>query len=98
MSVYYGLSYSIKHFNCIKCVLKRVFANNGSTYCRTWDYKRSQTCLETIEHHTEFVYGLDFNLHVPGQVRHLAYLKYLCLALVYLIIINLMSTVCITDC
>ena len=24
--------------------------------------------METIEHHTEFVSGLDFNMHVPGQV------------------------------
>ena len=36
---------------------------------RIWDYTRQQTPLETIEHHTEFVYGLDFNIHNPEQVR-----------------------------
>ena len=33
-----------------------------------WDFTKQSTPLETIEHHTEFVCGLDFNLHVPGQV------------------------------
>ena len=36
-------------------------------YRRTWDISR-QKMLETIQHHTEFVYGLDFSVHVPGQV------------------------------
>ncbi|XP_076873952.1 peroxisomal biogenesis factor 7 isoform X1 [Brachyhypopomus gauderio] len=35
---------------------------------RFWDYSRSPALLETVEHHSEFVYGLDFNLHVPNQV------------------------------
>ncbi|KAJ8315390.1 hypothetical protein KUTeg_007540 [Tegillarca granosa] len=33
----------------------------------TWDFKQPQP-LETIEHHTEFVYGLDFNIHTPGEI------------------------------
>ena len=36
-------------------------------YRRTWDISQ-QKMLETIQHHTEFVYGLDFSVHVPGQV------------------------------
>ncbi|GFR81536.1 peroxisomal targeting signal 2 receptor [Elysia marginata] len=34
---------------------------------KIWDAAK-QECLDTIEHHTEFVYGLDFNLHVPDQM------------------------------
>lgn len=35
---------------------------------RTWNISNGTCPLETIEHHTEFVLGLDFNLHLPGQV------------------------------
>lgn len=34
---------------------------------KIWDIQKGQ-CIDTIEHHTEFVYGLDYNLHVPGQM------------------------------
>lgn len=38
---------------------------------RTWNFMvppSSNPLLEVIEHHTEFVYGLDFNLHIPGML------------------------------
>ena len=38
---------------------------------RTWDYMKPQgftPLLEVIEHHTEFVYGLDFSNFIPGLV------------------------------
>ena len=35
---------------------------------RTWNIGNGTCSLETIEHQTEFVLGLDFNLHLPGQV------------------------------
>lgn len=35
---------------------------------RTWNVATQSTAIEVIEHHTEFVYGIDFNLHIPGQV------------------------------
>ncbi|PIK35865.1 putative peroxisomal targeting signal 2 receptor [Apostichopus japonicus] len=35
---------------------------------RFWDFASQPTPLETIQHHTEFVCGVDFNLHVQGQV------------------------------
>ena len=44
------------------------FVRNMFSFCRTWDFKLQSTPLETIEHHTEFVYGLDWNIHIPGQV------------------------------
>lgn len=34
---------------------------------RTWDIRQPHA-MEIILHHTEFVYGLDFNLHIPGQI------------------------------
>ncbi|KAL4233280.1 peroxisomal targeting signal 2 receptor [Mactra antiquata] len=34
---------------------------------RTWDVRQPHA-MEIIEHHKEFVYGLDFNLHIPGQI------------------------------
>nr|CAD7448850.1 unnamed protein product [Timema bartmani] len=35
---------------------------------RIWDFKTSPDALETVKHHSEFVYGLDFNTHVSGQI------------------------------
>ncbi|KAG7257034.1 hypothetical protein CRUP_035065 [Coryphaenoides rupestris] len=35
---------------------------------RFWDYNRTPPLLETVEHHSEFVCGLDFSLHTPNQV------------------------------
>ncbi|CAB1440481.1 unnamed protein product [Pleuronectes platessa] len=34
---------------------------------RFWDHSREQPLLDTVEHHSEFVCGLDFNLHIPNQ-------------------------------
>ena len=41
---------------------------------RTWNISNGPRPLETIEHHTEFVVGLDFNLHLPGQVGKLLFI------------------------
>lgn len=35
---------------------------------RVWDWQSKQNPLEIIKHHSEFVYGLDFNRHIPGQL------------------------------
>ncbi|ESO94916.1 hypothetical protein LOTGIDRAFT_144806 [Lottia gigantea] len=34
---------------------------------RFWDILENKL-LKTVEHHTEFVYGIDWNLHTPGQI------------------------------
>ncbi|XP_005090618.1 peroxisomal targeting signal 2 receptor [Aplysia californica] len=39
---------------------------------KIWDTEQ-ELCLDTVEHHTEFVYGLDYNLHVPGQMADCAW-------------------------
>ncbi|GAA6105001.1 peroxisomal targeting signal 2 receptor-like [Tachysurus ichikawai] len=36
---------------------------------RVWDFSRSPPLLDTMEHHSEFVCGLDFSLHIPNQVQ-----------------------------
>lgn len=43
---------------------------------RFWDFASQPTPLETIQHHTEFVCGVDFNLHVQGQVIKCSFLYY----------------------
>lgn len=35
---------------------------------RFWDFASQPSPIETIQHHTEFVCGVDFNLHIQGQV------------------------------
>lgn len=48
-----------------------VFWSDYSLFiCRTWNFQLQQAPLEILENHSEFVYGLDFNLHVPGQVNN----------------------------
>ncbi|XP_064412120.1 peroxisomal biogenesis factor 7 isoform X2 [Latimeria chalumnae] len=40
---------------------------------RFWDFSKPESLLEMVEHHTEFVCGLDFSLHLPGQVADCAW-------------------------
>ncbi|XP_065212889.1 peroxisomal targeting signal 2 receptor isoform X1 [Planococcus citri] len=35
---------------------------------RIWDYRISCDAIEVIQHHSEFVYGLDFNVHREGEM------------------------------
>lgn len=35
---------------------------------RSWNYLQQPSPLETLKHHTEFVYGLNCNIHRPGLV------------------------------
>ena len=35
---------------------------------RVWDYRISCDAIEVIQHHSEFVYGLDFNIHNEGEM------------------------------
>ncbi|XP_065342761.1 peroxisomal targeting signal 2 receptor [Cloeon dipterum] len=45
---------------------------------RIWDFKNCAEPIETINQHTEFVYGLDFNLHVPGQIADCGWDSLMC--------------------
>jgi len=52
------VSLLVQHFLCF----------NEIFLCRIWDFKVSPDPVETVKHHSEFVYGLDFNNHVAGQI------------------------------
>lgn len=43
---------------------------------RMWNFTvppAANPILEVVEHHSEFVYGLDFNLHIPGMLADCAW-------------------------
>jgi len=43
---------------------------------RTWDFLKPQglsPLLEVVEHHAEFVYGLDFSNFIPGLIADCAW-------------------------
>ena len=33
-----------------------------------WDLKEQNPLINRLEHHTEFVVGLDFNMFIEGQI------------------------------
>lgn len=45
-----------------------VFFSASVLISRIWDFKTSHEAIEVVKHHSEFVYGLDFNNHVPGEL------------------------------
>lgn len=67
------LCHLVGHRYAVRRVKFSPFNGNTIASCsydftvRTWDMQQPHA-LEVIEHHTEFVYGLDFNLHMPGQL------------------------------
>ncbi|XP_078617449.1 peroxisomal targeting signal 2 receptor-like [Branchiostoma floridae x Branchiostoma japonicum] len=63
-----GHKYAVKRVKCYPFERNVVGSSSYDFSVKIWDFTRPQPCLETIEHHSEFVYGFDFNLHVPGQV------------------------------
>ena len=63
--------YCINVYKAHKCVgLESLDCQSGGAvfFFRIWDTSLQSRAVETLEHHTEFVCGLDFNLHIPGQV------------------------------
>lgn len=36
--------------------------------CRIWDFKRGCDPIETVKHHSEFTYGLDWNVLRKNQI------------------------------
>ncbi|XP_014677684.1 PREDICTED: peroxisomal targeting signal 2 receptor-like isoform X2 [Priapulus caudatus] len=46
---------------------KRLASCSYDFSIRLWDYGLSSSALHTVSHHSEFVYGLDFDLHTPGR-------------------------------
>lgn len=40
---------------------------------RIWDINHNEECLELLEDHNEFVYGIDWNLNHPNQLADCAW-------------------------
>ena len=56
---------------------------------RVWDFSVQGTPTESVAHHSEFVCGIDFNLHDKGQVHRQTDSYYLYLGLsIYKVIIT----------
>lgn len=47
---------------------------------RVWDWKKSPEALLTMRNHAEFTYGLDFNLHVRGQIADCSWDQTVCVS------------------
>lgn len=62
-----GHQYAVRRIRTSPFTARCLASTSYDMTVRTWDIV-DQRVIEVIEHHTEFVYGLDFNLHVPGQV------------------------------
>lgn len=67
-----GHQYAIRRVRASPFVATLVATTSYDFTVRTWDIS-TQTHLEVIEHHTEFVYGLDFNIHIFGQIADCAW-------------------------
>ncbi|KAL8595084.1 hypothetical protein ACOMHN_019122 [Nucella lapillus] len=67
-----GHRYAVKRIRTSPFLATSLASSSYDFSVRTWDIAQEKT-LEVIEHHSEFVYGLDFNLHVPGQIADCAW-------------------------
>lgn len=66
------------HNYAVKCIKFSPYHENIVASCsydfttRIWDTKNAPSATafncKVFQHHTEFVYGLDFNIHVPNQL------------------------------
>ncbi|XP_064628897.1 peroxisomal targeting signal 2 receptor-like [Lineus longissimus] len=67
MMVMAGHKYAVRRLKCSPFSENIVASCSYDMTMRFWDLNTCSEC-EMIEHHTEFIYGLDFNLHIPGQM------------------------------
>lgn len=65
------------HTQSIKCVKFSPHHSSVVASCsydftvRIWDTQRSmEPLMETVDHHREFTYGVDFSIHEKGLVRY----------------------------
>ncbi|XP_041354220.1 peroxisomal targeting signal 2 receptor-like [Gigantopelta aegis] len=62
-----GHQYAVRRIRTSPFVKTMLASCSYDFTVRIWDFSRPEA-LEVVSHHTEFVYGLDFNIHVPGQL------------------------------
>lgn len=63
-----GCEYPIKKVQFSPHCRSKLASVSYDLTTRVWDWQDSENIQETIKHHSEFVYGLDFNRHIPGQI------------------------------
>ncbi|XP_002735592.1 peroxisomal targeting signal 2 receptor-like [Saccoglossus kowalevskii] len=63
-----GHEYAVRRLKCSPHHGNIVASSSYDFSVRLWDFSTPQKQLECIRHHTEFVCGIDFNLHIPGQI------------------------------
>uniref|UniRef100_S4RGF4 Peroxin-7 n=1 Tax=Petromyzon marinus TaxID=7757 RepID=S4RGF4_PETMA len=63
-----GHSYAIRRVRCSPFQPTVLASCSYDFSVRFWDFQAPVPLLQTVEHHTEFVCGLDFSIHTPGQV------------------------------
>ncbi|CAK8672176.1 unnamed protein product [Clavelina lepadiformis] len=71
-----GHSYAVRRVRCSPFSASCVASCSYDFTVRLWDFMKPQglsPLLETISHHTEFVYGLDQSTFVPGLVADCAW-------------------------
>jgi len=63
-----GHRYAIRRIRTSPFVGSRLSSASYDFTVKFWDVDQGTVCIDTVEHHSEFVYGLDYNMHVPGQM------------------------------
>uniref|UniRef100_A0A8C4NF86 Peroxin-7 n=1 Tax=Eptatretus burgeri TaxID=7764 RepID=A0A8C4NF86_EPTBU len=63
-----GHDYAIRRLKCSPFQRSVLATCSYDRSVRFWDFVQANPLVQTIEHHSEFVCGLDFNLHIQGQV------------------------------
>ncbi|XP_073992365.1 peroxisomal biogenesis factor 7 isoform X2 [Rhodnius prolixus] len=63
-----GCEYAVRRIQFSPHYLSVLASVSYDFTTRIWDYKASTEAIEVLRHHSEFVYGLDFNNHIEGQI------------------------------
>ena len=63
-----GHKYAIRRLKCSPFNGGVLMSCSYDFTIRLWNFTTDNPLIETLDHHTEFTCGLDFNLHHPGQI------------------------------
>lgn len=63
-----GCEYAVRRVQFSPHTLSMLASVSYDFTTRIWDFKHSSDALEIIQHHSEFVYGLDWNTHRKGEL------------------------------
>lgn len=63
-----GCEYAVRRIQFSPHSLSMLASVSYDFTTRIWDFKCSSEALEVVKHHSEFVYGLDWNAHKKGEL------------------------------